>query len=178
MESAVQAMEEYVEKNDKKLDPAIKARAFRFSGRFADYTGRYKQSEEYYKKGLLYFNQCTNPEEQINKLEFLGFLSHSLLKQGKTEEGFNVAQQTLNDFDQSEEGLWLKEHDYYVWAVWKSGVEIRTATYIMENKNSKHEGMAKSLLADSEQILRMPDGTTEKFRLRLDELAAAKNLLQ
>lgn len=103
-----------------------------------------------------------------------GFLSYSLIKQGKTEEGINLAQQTLKDFDDSEEGKWLKENSYYTWAVWKSGIEIRTADHIGKTKDLNQMDVANSFLADAENILVMPDGNTEIFRLRLDELESTK----
>lgn len=177
MESTSRAMEKYAEVEDESLDLVVKARVSRFLGRYADYNGQYKKSEEYYRKGLTYFDQSTKVEEKFNKLEFLGFLSFSLIKQGKTEEGIGLAQQTLNDFDRSDDGKWLKENNYYAWAVWKSGIEIRTAEHVAKTKDSEHADLAKTFLSDAENILRMPDGTTESFRLRLDELSSTKEQL-
>ncbi len=178
METTSKAMEKYTEGNDENLDPVIKARVYRFLGRYADYKGQFGKSEAHYRKGLEYFDQSTKPEERFNRLEFLGFLSYSLIKQGKTEEGLGLAQQTLKDFDDSDEGKWLKENNYYTWAVWKSGIEIRTADNIAKNKDSERADLAKSFLANAEDILRMPDGTTETFRLRLDELDSTGNLIR
>ena len=88
-----------------------------------------------------------------------------------------MAQQTLNDFDGSDEGKWLKENNYYAWAVWKSGIEIRTTEHVVKTKDSEHADLAKTFLSDAENILKMPDGTTESFRLRLDELSSTKEQL-
>ena len=175
MESTSKTMEKYV--GNKDLDPVIRARIFRFLGRYADHKGQFNKSEVYYRKGLEYIDQSTKPEEKFNRLEFLGFISYSLTKQGKTEEGLDLAKQTLKDFDKSDEGKWLKENNYYAWAVWKSGIEIRTAEHITKKKDFKNADLAKTFLTDSENILRMPDGTTESFRLRLDELATVKGLI-
>lgn len=177
MESTSRTMEKYAEENGENLDPVINARVFRFLGRYTDYKGQFKKSEEYYRKGLTYFDQSTKIEERFNRLEFCGFLSYSLVKQGKIEEGLGLAQQTLKDFDDSDEGKWLKENNYYAWAVWKSGIEIRTAGYIAKTRDSGHADLAKDFLNDSESILKMPDGTTENFRLRLDELNTTKDLI-
>jgi len=177
MEITSKNMEKYTEENDVNLDPFIKARVYRFLGRYADYRGQFGRSEVNYRKGLEYFDQSTKQEERFNRLEFLGFLSYSLIKQGKTQEGLDLAQQTLKDFDNSEEGKWLKENNYYAWAVWKSGIEIRTAEHVAKTKDSGHIDLAKDLLEDAGSILVMPDGTMEKFNLRLDELKVAKGLI-
>lgn len=177
MESTSRSMEKYAEENDKNLDPVINARVFRFLGRYADYKGQYKKSEQYYKKGLEYLDQSTKPEERFNRLEFLGFLSYSLIKQGKAEEGLGLAQQTLKDYDESDEGKWLKDNNYYTWAVWKSGIEIRTSEHLVKSKDSGHPDLPKTFLSDAESILKMPDGTTESFRLRLDELGNTRDLM-
>lgn len=178
METTSKVMEKYTEGNGENLDPVIKARVFRFLGRYADYKGQFGKSEAYYRKGLAYFDQSTKPEERFNRLEFLGFLSYSLIKQGKTEEGIDLVQQTLKNFDESDEGKWLKENNYYAWAVWKSGIEIRTSEHIVKTKDFGHVGLAKVFLANSEDILKMPDGTTESFRLRLDELDTTRDLMR
>jgi len=177
MKSTSKSMEKYLEKDDKDLNPTIKARIFRFLGRYSDMKGQYAKSEDYYRKGLSHFDSLTTPEERFNRLEFLGFLSYSLVKQGK-EEGIDLTKQTLKDFDESNEGNWLKEKDYYTWAVWKSGIEIRTAEHILKTKKTEHVDMANNFLNNAESTLKMPDGNTEVFRLRLDELNSAKGQLQ
>lgn len=177
MERTSKTMEKYAEANGENLDPAIKARVYRFLGRNADHKGQYKKSEQFYRKGLEYFDHSTKPEERFNRLEFLGFFSYSLIKQGKTEEGVSLAQQTLKDFDDSDEGKWLKENNYYTWAVWKSGIEIRITEHIIKTKDSKHSDLAETFLSDAENILVMPDETTESFRLRLDELSTTRDMM-
>jgi len=178
MEATSKVMEKYTEENSENLDPVIRARIFRFLGRYVDYKGQFGKSETYYRKGLAYFDQSTKPEEKFNRLEFLGFLSYSLIKQGKMEEGISLAQQTLKDFDESDEGKWLKDNNYYAWAVWKSGIEIRTSEHIVKTKDFRCADLAKVFLADSENILKMPDGTAESFRLRLDELDTTRDLMR
>ena len=178
MKKTSNAMKGYLGR--KGLDPVTEARIFRFLGRHEDEKGMFKKSEPYYRKGLEYFNQSDKIEERYNRLEFLGFLSFSLIKQGKAkkDEGIKLAKQTLKDFDESDEGKWLRENNYYAWAVWKSGIELRTAEHIFKKKDVKNADLAKILLTDSENILRMPDGATESFRLRLDELNATKELVK
>ncbi len=177
LERTSKTMEDYSETNSENLDPVVKARVFRFLGRHADHKSQYKKSEEYYKKGLEYFDQSTKIEERFNRLEFLGFISNSLIKQGKTERGLALAQQTLRDFDDSNEGKWLKENDYYTWAVWKSGIEIRTSEHIANTNDLEHTDLVNNFLRDAENILTIPDGNSEIFRLRLDELDIVKDLM-
>jgi len=177
MNKTAKNMEKFMNENEEKINPVVKNRVFRFLGRHADYKGNYKKSENYYRKGLSYFDSSTKVEERFNRLEFMGFLSYSLIKQSK-EKGIGLAKQTLRDFDQSLEGKWLKENDYYTWAVWKSGIEIRTAKYIKKTKNIKYKQLAKDFLADAGNILQMPDGNKEIFRLRLDELNIVKNQIK
>ena len=176
MRETSKTMEKHL--TDENLDPVIKARIYRFLGRYSEQKRQYTKSESYYRQGLAYFDSSTKPEERFNRLEFLGFISYSLLKQGKFDEGIKLAQQTLVDFDESEEGKWLKENSYQTWAVWKSGIEIRTAELFLKTKRSQYANMAKNLLSDSEAILQMPDGNAEIFRLRLDELDNAKGQLK
>ncbi|MCJ7804188.1 hypothetical protein MUP35_00405 [Patescibacteria group bacterium] len=175
MNKTAKNMEKFMNGNEERIDPVVKNRVFRFLGRQADYQGKYSKSENYYRKGLAYFDSLTNLKEKSNRLEFMGFLSYSLIKQGK-EEGIDLAKQTLKDFDESPEGKLLKENDYYTWAVWKSGVEIRTAKHLGKTKNIKYGQLAKDFFNDAEKILRMPDGNTEIFRLRLDELNVVNKL--
>jgi len=63
-------------------------------------------------------------------------------------------------------------------AVWKSGIEIRTAQHIVETKDENYFDLAKNLITDAENILKMPDGTMEIFTLRLDELNQAKDIMK
>jgi tetratricopeptide (TPR) repeat protein len=177
MEISSQAMERYAEANSDDLDPAVKARVNRFLGRYMDYKGYYKKSEKYYRRGLEYFDRSEKPEEKVNRLEFSGFLSYSLMKQNRTDKGIELAAQTIKDFDETEEGKWLKDNNYYTWAVWKSGIELRTSEYILRKKVSQHIGLAKAFVTDAEKILKMPDGNTESFRLRLDELDTTRDLM-
>lgn len=178
MEVVTRCMESYANENSEDLEGAVKARVYRFLGRFSDYKKQYKKSEEYYQKGLVFFQDALAIEKRVNRLELLGFVSYSLLKQRKTGDGLFLALHTLKEFDESEDGIWLKGQDYYTWAVWKSGIEIRTAEHILHSKNSENITFAKEFLEDAETILQMPDGTKEVFRLRLDELEATKEAFQ
>lgn len=174
MENTSKALKEYAEANSNELDLVVRARVFRFLGKSEEYKGKYEESERYYRQGLDLIYQCTKIEERFHRLEIEGFLSYSLVKQGKIEEGLALAEKVLEDYDNSDEGKWLKEKNYYTWAVWKSGIEIRTAEHFA--KDNKYKDMVNRFLSDAEDVLKMPDGNTEVFRLRLDELSAVKDL--
>lgn len=175
MELTSKIMETYAQEHDKDVKPVTKTRVFRYLGRFADYKGQFIESEKYYKKGLEYFDQLTNLDDKYHRLELSGFLAYSLFKQGKTDEGMDLTRQTLKDLDESEEGKWLKANDYYAWAVWKSGVEIRTAEHIIDTRDKSRVSIAEDFITDAERILEMPDGNTQKFVLRLGELNSVKS---
>jgi tetratricopeptide (TPR) repeat protein len=180
MVQAEKAMWSYLKINKTEIDPAAAANIYRFAGRTADHKGQYRKSEKYYRKGLMYFEGVTKIEKRIRILELRGFLSYSWLKQGKRADGMKMAEETLKDFDESEEGIWLKEHKetYYTWAVWKSGVEMRTAEYILKKRDVKNYQTAREYLADAEKILVMPDGNTKKFEIRRNELDIVKKMLR
>lgn len=174
MNISVTGMQQYQEEHQADISPGIKARNFRFMGRFADHQHQYKKSEKLYRQGLEYFDSQTEPENRYHRLELLGFISFSLLKQGKKSEGLKLMDQVLKDYDESPEGQWLKEKDYYTWAVWKSGVEIRNSEYLIKRNASPR---AKELISDAEKILVMPDGNNEKFGIRIGELDRLKTLI-
>jgi len=174
MKKSASGMEKYQEEHQTDISPVMKARNFRFMGRFADYKNQPKKSEKFYHQGLEYFDSETEPENRYHRLELLGFISFSLLKQGKKDEGIKLMNQVLDDYDQSPEGQWLKEHDYYTWAVWKSGVEIRNSEYLINHSDS---AMASTLMNDADSILKMPDGNTEIFNIRIGELDRLRTLI-
>lgn len=177
MENTSTQMDKYSNLHSGNIDPVINARVNRFLGKYAEYKSQYKKSETYYKKGLAYFESAESPEARFNILEFQGFLSYSLLKQGKLAEGTSLVRQTLKDFDESEEGKWLKENNYYAWAVWKSGIEIRTAEHLIKKSGKNSAEFIHGLLNDAGVVLKMPDGNTEIFQLRLDELSVVSDKL-
>jgi hypothetical protein len=173
MASTTNDMEKYLGEEEG-INPLVRARIFRFLGRYSDYMGHYKKSAEYYRRGIAEIDLNVEPEEKFNRLEFIGFLSYSLLKQGRLTDGVSMAEATLKKFDETPEGKLLKENNYYTWAVWKSGIEIRTAEHILDTERDLYWGKNAELIEDAERILHMPDGTTEAFRLRLDELNSVK----
>jgi hypothetical protein len=176
METTSRTMERYQQSNEADLDPMVSARVNRFLGKYTDLKGNFGKSEEHYRTGLIHFETEQAPEKRFPRLEFSGFLSYAILKQGRTQEGVALATATLTDFDQSEEGIWLKENNYYAWAVWKSGIEIRTAEYLLKKKKNEYGETARAYLVDAEAILKTPEGDDETFRIRIAELEHAKSM--
>ena len=161
-----------------KIDPIISVRTDRFLGRYYDQIKRFKKSEQLYKKGLDFFKSLEPVDQRYNQLEFSGFLAFSKLKQ-KKPEWFNLTIKTLSDFDKSSEGIWLRNNDYYTWAVWKSGVEIRTSDALLNTQHQKeYQENINLWIRDADSILIMPDGNRNIFQLRLDELNAVKAKLK
>jgi len=175
--SASRTLENYVRENDPDLKPENKAMAYLQLGKYADYTGRFIKSEFCYRQGLVFLKNIKDPNKKVARLEFAGLLSDSILKQGRTDEALRLVNRTLKDFDESGDGKLLKEKKYQYWATWKSGIEIRTAEYILENKMKKYYVPAKQYLEDAIKILVMPNGDREIFHHRRNELKKVKSLL-
>lgn len=167
----ISQMLEFQKSHKDKIDPVVAARSFRFLGRQSDILHRYKQSEKYYRQGLEFFKPLEHPSQRYQSLELHGFLAFSLLKQNKSG-WFELTQETLTSFDNSPEGNWLNENDYYTWAVWKSGIEIRNSGAILDSKKfaNQYKGDIEVWLKDADYILQMPDGDRERFGIRRQEL--------
>lgn len=177
MKETASKMDEYWGKNKDEIDKNTGMRVLRFLGRFEDeITRNYKKSEGYYKEGISYFESVDKVENRVNSLELRGLLSFSLLKQGRVEEGLKISEEVLDDFDNSEDGKWLKENNYSTWVVWKSGIEIRNSENILNKNVQNGKVLADKMLQDAETILRKPDNENGAFQLRLDELDRVKEL--
>jgi len=171
MKSTTGQMTDYQQSNQDKIDPVVSARSSRFLGRQADLLHQYSQSEKYYRQGLSFFEQLERIDQRYQSLELSGFLAFSMLKQRKNG-WFEITQQTLSNFDNSNEGIWLKDNDYYAWAVWKSGIEIRNSDTLLDSKKltDQYRTNIENWLGDADSILQMPDGNREVFGIRRQEL--------
>ena len=157
MKSTSGQMVDFQKDHEDKIDSVVKARSSRFLGRQSDLLHQYSQSEKYYRQGLAF----------------------SMLKQNKNG-WFELTQQTLSNFDNSKEGIWLKDNDYYAWAVWKSGIEIRNSDALLDSKklSSQYRSNIETWLGDADSILQMPDGNREVFGIRRQELDAVTQKLK
>lgn len=169
-------MSRFQKENKHKIDPIVNARTFRFLGRQADQLHQYSRSEKLYQQGLNFFENLNNPEQRYHRLELSGFLAFSQLKQNNPA-WFDLTIKTLSDFDETPEGIWLKNNDYYTWAVWKSGIEIRNSDSLLGNKNNtiKYRTNIISWLDDADSILKV---SSINPQIRLDELAQVQSKLK
>jgi len=170
MLASVVGMEEYSLLHGKEIDPFVNNRRFRFYGRLFDGLGQFALSQKCYEK-------CNK------SLEISGFIANSLFRQGLEIQGRKLVDKTLNDFDTSPEGISLKERDYYTWAVWKSGIEIRTIHYFIDKYktksgiltgNKKRDRYLKNMWSDASKILSKPN---YNFDIRQNELRSITSLM-
>ena len=167
----INQMIEFQKSHKNQIDPIVSARSFRFLGRQSDILHLYKQSERYYRQGLEFFESLGRLDQRSQSLELRGFLAFSLLKQNKSG-WFELTQETLSNFNSTLEGNWLIENDYYTWAVWKSGIEIRSSGTLSDSKKNinQYRENIETWLKDADSILQMPNGDKEKFSIRRQEL--------
>ncbi|MFZ5932696.1 MAG: tetratricopeptide repeat protein [Patescibacteria group bacterium] len=172
MEAATLAAGKYVKQNKLK---EWESRSLRFLGRLYDYKGKFSESVKAYKKAipLARLDPDFVKKGYPRWLELEGFLSSALIKSGKVNEGVNLAKKTFEKFNQSSEGKFLKKKDYYTWAIWKSGIAIRTI-------EATHSKRFLSWLAEVGKDLNPPKGVKiwGDFSLRRDEIATLKRRVQ
>lgn len=108
-----------------------KSRLFRFLGRVGDYRGEFKKSVLNYKKALLFSKLDPEP---YRSLEIKGFLSFALIMSGNVSEGYKLSIRLFNEFDDKSQGKKLKKDDYQTWAIWRSGIVIRTIEAFLNKK--------------------------------------------
>lgn len=149
-----------------------KHRLYRFLGRVSDYKGDYKRAINYYRRSL----KCAkeDPEYLENKyprwLEVMGFLSSSLIMSGEIGKGHTMARDIYEKFDTEKDALFLKQTDYSVWAIWKSGIPIRTINALIDKKVIFDKKEMLAWIADAQKILK-PE---HNFDYRLAEIKELK----
>jgi hypothetical protein len=171
-------MSSFQKDNMNKIDPIVNARTFRFLGRQADHLHQFKKSENLYQQALSFFENLNKPEQRYHRLELSGFLAFSQLKQNNPA-WFDLTTKTLSDFDEAPEGIWLKDNNYYTWAVWKSGIEIRNSDSLLGKKSNtlKYKTNIISWLDDANLILK-DQNLSQIPQIRLDELSQVKSKLR
>lgn len=148
-----------------------KHRLYRFMGRVEDYKGNYKKAISHYHKSLKYFE--TDPDypgqRQPRYLEVEGFLSYSMIMSGRMVDGYEKAKKTYQKFESDKAAIQLKRNNYLTWAIWRTGITIRTINALIEKKSLVNIENLSDWLNEAEALL-LPK---EKFAYRLDEV---KNL--
>ncbi len=141
----------------------LNSRLFRFMGRVADYRKQYKKAINYYKKSIKFVNLDPEP---FRFLELEAFLSFSTMMSGEYSKGLKLSKIVYNKFLKSPEGKKLKQDDYNTWAIWMSGVTIRTVNALIEKKVNFNLQEIEMWIKDTEKYLNKED----VFSYRKDEL--------
>jgi tetratricopeptide (TPR) repeat protein len=180
MQAAVKKAEFYVEKYRLKV---WKSRVHRFLGRIYDYKSQFKKAAVEYRKAIPLAKDDPDYTEKgyPRWLELQGFLSFSMLMSGETKEGLFLAKQVYSKFDNSKVGIFLKKKDYYTWAVWKSGIPIRTLGAFLDKRLTFEKSEMLSWLSDAEKSLEVPKGLKVwgdmNFQFRRDEIESLRRKL-
>jgi len=167
MKAATLAASKYVSDSGLK---EWESRAYRFLGRLHDYQGKFSSSIEDYKKAISFVNLDPEP---FRKFELEGFLSYAYIMSGKVDLGYRLAVQTFDKYNSSVLGKNLKKKDYPTWAIWKSGVPIRTLGAFLAKNISIDRKIADKWIAEIEKDLESGD-----FGYRKSEIKALKTKLQ
>ena len=128
-----------------------KSRLFRFLGRIADYRGQYKKAVGLYRKSIKFVKLDTEP---FRILELEGLLSFSLMMSGSYSAGYKLARETYNKFRLSPEGKLLNKKDYQTWAIWISGLVMRTIKALLDKKLFFDEDKIEIWLKEVESYLK------------------------
>ena len=181
MEAATLNAKFYVEKYDL---IQWRSRLYRFLGRISDYKGDYKLSVEQYEKSLKFAKKDPDYVESgyPRWFEIEGFLSFALIMAGRSSEGVSLAKQIYKKYDQTQEGRDIRKKDYFTWAVWKTGVPVRTIGALIEKRITFNKKEVLGWLAEAERDLSFPKGKStwgdKSFRFRKDEIASIKRTLE
>ena len=167
MEAATLAASKYVSENDLK---EWESRSYRFLGRLHDYQAKYLMSIKDYKKAVLFVDLDPEP---FRKFELEGFLSYAYIMSGKVDLGHRLAVQTFDKYNSSMLGKSLKKKDYPTWAIWKSGIPIRTLGAFLAKNVSINKKTADKWITEIEKDLENGD-----FGYRKAEIKALKAKLQ
>lgn len=126
MQKAVEEAKLYIEKYDL---GRWKSRLYRFLGRISDYKGKYRDSVNFYQKSIKYVRLDPEP---FRIFELKAFLYFAMIMNGKAKEGIRSSRRLFNDFALTPAGRKLKRSDYQTWAIWRSGIAIKTVGAILD----------------------------------------------
>jgi len=151
----------------------MKGGAYRFLGRAATYMGDHKKAKEYYEEAISNYSG----KNERSKLEVGAFLAESMIRLGDTSEGLEYAKNIFDDFYNSDLGKSIKNDDYFVWAIWMSGVMPRIANALVESGQDFDKGEIKELLKKTKHELENPSGEItwgdDKFEFRINEIESS-----
>lgn len=167
MESETLSAFKYVKDNNLK---EWQSRAYRFLGRLHDYQNKFSISVQDYKKAIEIVGLDSEP---FIKFELEGFLSYAYIMTGKVDLGYKLAIQTFDKYNSSVLGKSLKKNDYPTWAIWKSGIPIRTLGAFLSKNINFDKKLAKKWILEIENDLQKGE-----FSYRKSELKTLKEKLQ
>lgn len=161
MKNAVLTAKFYIEKYKLKR---WESRLFRFLGRISDCKGEFFKSVGFYKKAIRF---CDLDPEPFRELELNGFLSYALIMSGKSDEGYKLAREIFDNFDSTTDGRKLKNEDFHTWAVWRSGIIIRTIDAFISKEMNFDKKEMLILLKQVENELKKGDFSYRKAEIRV-----------
>lgn len=180
LDSALEA-QTYVRENDlERWMSRVQARL----GRAYDYTGDFKKALKAYKKAIQHSDKDPEVVEEgvPRNLEYRGFLAYSTMMSGKVKKGVALAESVYEEFERGV-GLQLKKQDYPVWAIWRTGVAIRTVDGLLKMKEDFDKEWARAWIDEAEELIKEPRGAKKwigkvDFGFRRDEVKKLKRELK
>lgn len=160
------------------------SRVNRCLGRVADYNKDYKKAILCYKKAIA--TSKKDPEWTDLKvprwLELEAFLAYSTLMQGNLAKGILLSKQVYKKFVTSKEALYLRKVDYPTWAIWTTGIPIRTTKALIEKKAKFDKKEVLDWLGEASKLIEKPVGGNKwvgkiDFGFRKDEISSLKRQL-
>jgi len=181
-EQGIEKMTEFAEKAKDVIEEHeiedMAGGAYRFLGRAATYAGDHEKAKQYYEEAISRYSG----KNLRSKLEVSGFLAESLIRLEDTDAGLALAKKILDDYFNSELGKEVKESDYFVWAVWMSGVYPRIVSALVESGQEFDKDEIAGYLNKTKNELENPSGEVtwgdDKFQFRLDEINSSLQKLQ
>lgn len=167
METAILEAKYWIEKNK-----MIRwySRLYRFLGRISDYKGRFGESLALYKKSIKFVNKDPEP---FRILELKAFLNFAETMSGNVGVGYRNAKKLFEDFEVTKVGKELKRKDFFTWAVWRSGITIRTVSVLLDKKYNFEKREIREWIAKTIKDLEKGD-----FGYRKKELKEIEKRLQ
>lgn len=181
MEEAIKKAEFYVRKYRLKV---WESRLHRFLGRLYDYEGLFEKSVVEYKKAIPLAKLDPDYTEKgyPRWMELKGFLAYSLLMSGQVQDGVRLAKDSYQELKESRDAMYLMKKDYFTWAVWLSGIPIRTIAALIEKRMTFNRREMLNWLSEAGRLLVIPKGEKtwgdKNFQFRKDEIVALKRRLR
>jgi tetratricopeptide (TPR) repeat protein len=182
MRASVEQAMEYVEKYELKR---WLSRVCRFLGRVADYSNKFDDAMGFYKKAIKESKHDPEfTEEGVPRwLEYEAFLAYSLMMSGELEKGLKFSKTVWKKFFDTREARKLRRNDYPTWAIWATGIPIRTAEALLKKSKDLDKKEIINWLKEAEKLIRRPR-TSKKwkgmvdFGFRKEEVATLKRKLK